>query len=110
MDINKLSMNEKIFLAGCIKSMILSDNSVDDEEEDTLNQIIANGFTDFEDRLADLEDRVKDEEGFWEMARTITDKNSRKLITDVLGSLMIREGVVTTGEHKLIATLEDIWK
>lgn len=110
-DIRRLSDQEKMFLAGCIKSMILADGQIDEEEILDLEKITTEmHFDDFEAALEDFEDQVRDEETFWAIAKQIGEPSTQGLIIKVLFELSIQEGYSATPQEKLLHELKDIWK
>lgn len=108
-NIEKLNAHEKMFLAGCIESIMLADGVSSKEEIGGLNTIVSNDFPDFDERLAEFDNRVKDEEGFWQLAKSITDRNNQDLILQVLDELALQDGIIKNNEDKLLDKLKEIW-
>lgn len=109
-DIAKLSKPEKIFLAGCIKKIILGDGVTNLEENEELNAIIEQDFSDFDKRLVEFEDKVKEEEDFLAMAATVKGKASRTVILNVIHDLSMHGGFVKKSEDGLLEELKEAWK
>lgn len=108
--LTQLNRHERVFLAGCIKSMLMSDGTIEEQENADLDDQIARlRFADFDDCLAEFEATVKDEEGFWEQAKAIEREEVRDLILEALRELMVHGGVPgRSGEH-LLEPLKEIW-
>ncbi len=108
--LTKLNRRERVFLAGCIKSMVMSNGAIEDQENADLDDQIARlKFADFDDCLAEFEATVKDEEGFWDQAKTIEREEVRDIILESLQELMVHGGVPgRSGEH-LLEPLRRIW-
>ncbi|MBN1797243.1 MAG: TerB family tellurite resistance protein [Spirochaetales bacterium] len=107
--IEELSAHEKMFLAGCIESVMLADGASSEEEIGRLNTIVSDDFPDFDERLAEFDSRVKDEESFWQTAKSITDRNSQDLILQVLDGLALQDGMIENSETKLLDKLKTLW-
>ena len=108
--LTQLNRRERVFLAGCIKSMLMSNGTIEEQESADLdNQLVRLKFADFDDCLAEFEATVKDEEGFWEEAKTIERAEVREIIVESLRELMVHGGVPgRSGEH-LLEPLKEIW-
>ncbi len=110
-DVTKLSEQEKIFLAGCIKSMILADGTIDDAELDDLDKIMTSlKFSDFDESLEKFEESVQDEEGFFKLAEQITNSASKDMILGVLDELSLQTGVAGENKTRLLKRIKEIWK
>ena len=105
-----LTRKERVFLAGCIKSMLLSDGVIDDQENSELDALILRlKFEDFGGCLTEFESLVGDQESFWEMAGTIVRAEAQNLILESLREIMLHGGVPgEAGEH-LISRLKETW-
>ena len=109
--VTKLSDDEKLFLAGCIKSIILADGTIESEEIDDLNKLTEElGFNDFEEKLEAFENKVHDSEMFWEMAAKIEGKEVRDIILKVMQELSLQDGFTEKVEEKLLSKLIEIWE
>jgi hypothetical protein len=109
-EIKSLSTREKAFLAGCIKMIILSDGIVNNDENEELNLIIAKEFEDFDERLVDFENEVKEEEDFLKMAHSVKNDGTRELILEIVHELALHGGFVNRSESSLLSKLEGVWK
>jgi hypothetical protein len=111
MDIGKLSNEKKMFLAGCIRNLILADGNIMDEELEDLDRLLPNlNFYDFDERLQEFEENVHDEETFWAEAAKIDDPETQDLILNVLDELSIMDGYRGQSEKQLIRDLHTLWK
>jgi DnaJ-domain-containing protein 1 len=109
-NIDQLSNEERIFFAGCIKNMMLADGSVDEAESKYLETVIQEfGFSDYEERLSDFENDIKDTDSFWEMADRIEGQETRDLIIETLYMFSIQDGIEEMAEKKLLEDLKDSW-
>ena len=54
-DIKKLDDRERIFLAGCIESMMLADGFSSEAENSDLNSIVSRDFPDFDMKLQEFD-------------------------------------------------------
>ena len=110
MKIDKLDKQEKVFLAGCIKSMILADGKIVEEELIDLEKINKEiNFTDFEETLEEFELNVKDEESFWDYAEKIKSETAKELILQTINELSLQKGYTQINELNLIKKLEKKW-
>lgn len=105
-----LQPEEKTFLAGCMKSMIMASGSIDDAELEDLDKLYEElGFTDYERCLDIFEDEVQDTDTFWKRAETIQREEAQELILEVLYELSIQDGFASSGEAHLLQDLKEKW-
>lgn len=110
-DISNFEGLERVFLAGCIKNMIMADRQFDETELDELDQILEDcNFTDYEESLEEFENTIHDTESFWEMAENIENSETHEAILEVLYNLSIQKGVEDPTEEHLISRLKEIWQ
>jgi uncharacterized tellurite resistance protein B-like protein len=107
--IEKLQPNEKMFLAGCIESLMLADGLSSEEEIQGLNEIVRDEFPDFDERLSEFDKRVNNDEDFWEMAKSITDRKSQDIILQVLDGLALQDGIMKNNENRLLDKIKELW-
>ena len=106
----QLTKNERIFLAGCIKSMMLSNGVIENQENVELDDLIVRlKFKDFGDCLEEFESSVKDEEAFWQMASTIERPQVRSIILESLREMILHGGVPGEAGENLLARLRQSW-
>ncbi len=110
-EVSELNEQEKIFLAGAIKVLILADGEVGEEELDDLDRIVDElGFVDFDEHLERFEAAVKDEADFEFLARNIFHEPTKSLITRILWDLALQEGFASPAEEKVIQNIRTWWK
>lgn len=108
--IKRLNEEEKMFMAGCIKQMIMVDGSFEEEELLDLDRITEDlQFDDFEASLEAFEEQIVDEESFWEVADHISDASTQELIISVLYELSLQDGLIEEEEGSLIQELKEHW-
>lgn len=109
--IDNLSRDERIFLAGCIESMILADGHIEESELEDLNRIIEEtGFTDYEECLDEFAEEVQDEETFFEKAKEIASAEIQNEILEIIDELALQDGFSDVDQDHLIHRLESIWE
>jgi hypothetical protein len=110
-DIEKLNNEEKIFLAGCIKTMILADGTISPSEITDIDQLFSKeGFKDFDSSLKEYEETVSSNEEFWNYAKKISSPASREIILQHLYEISLRDGIPAIAEKKFFDTLKEFWK
>jgi hypothetical protein len=110
-EISSLTTHEKVFLAGCIKNMIMADGAFGDPELNELDVLLDElDFTDYEEYLEEFENGVTDSDSFWEMAETIEDRETQEMILEVLYDLSIQKGLEESAEKNLLSSLKEIWQ
>ena len=67
------------------------------------------GFHDFDDMLEAFEDKIEDDESFWELAESITSKDVQNIIIETLYEISIQDGFVAPGQKKLMEDLKAAW-
>lgn len=106
-----LNEQEKIFLAGAIKAMILADGTPSEEELDDLDRIVDGlGFHDFDEHLERFENDVDSEEDFEYLARNIFHAEAKNQITRILWDLALQKGFASPEEEKLIKNIRTWWQ
>ena len=110
-DIEKLDQNEKILLAGCIKSIILADGKISTSETEDIDKLYTSEhFNDFEECLEKFESKVKSEEDLWTMAKKITNEENQSIILGYIYEFSIQDGYSNRSETQFINKLKDFWK
>ena len=111
MKISQLDWDEKMFLAGCLKSAIMADGTFGDDELAELEELESElPFRDFPAALEEFEVTVKDTESFWEMAEEIQNTDTREFILFLLREMSLREGFPDENELSLIHELQEVWE
>ncbi len=105
-----LNQTERMFLAGCMKNLILYDGTIETNEIEGLDDVIdALRFTDFDERLNKFEEQTSTWEEFWEEAAQIKSQESRQFILDVLEEMAVKDALYERAERKLIDDLRAHW-
>ena len=106
----KLTKAERVFLAGCIKSMLLADGSIEPQEIAELDVLTKKlDFADFDECLSELEASVSDDEAFWAMATRIARPSARAVILQALDAVLLHEGIPTEPPRHFIDQLKRTW-
>jgi len=109
-NVNLLDQKEKVFFAGCLKSLLLSDGKIEESEITDLHQLTEKLYFDsFDSYLETFEERVKTIETFWEMAEKITDSDVQDLIITSLHEIMLKDHIPGVQNGRLIEELEHMW-
>lgn len=110
-DLSKLDKTAKIFLAGCMKTMMMADGNISQSELKDIDKLYTQEhFTDFEECLEEFENIVNEEKDFWKMAGTITDQAIRDEILGHIYEVSLEDGIASDSETKFYKKLEDFWK
>lgn len=110
MKIEDLTMDERVFLAGALKVLVLSDGVVDDEEiqgVDALRDVYH--FDDMDECLERFEERVSSDEEFDRFAASITRPEARDLILGELDRISLRGGFQDHQEEFFLKNLRALW-
>ncbi len=106
-----LNEQEKIFLAGAIKALLLADGSVEEEQLNDLDRLVSGlGFDDFDEHLVRYEKIAASDQDFEFLARNIFHPEAKILIASVLGELATQRGFASPEDDELIARIRDLWK
>lgn len=106
-----MNEQEKIFLAGAIKALILADGQPSKEELDDLDRIVKGlGFDDFDEHLVRFEKEVVTDEDFEYLARNIFHPEAKSQITRILWDLALQKGFALEEEEELIEKIRQWWK
>lgn len=110
-EIADLNEQEKIFLAGAIKVLILTDGNPSDQELADLDRIVDElGFHDFDEHLERFEVDAPNPGDFEYLARNIFHPDAKAVITRVLWDLALQKGYPSPGDEKLIKNIRQWWK
>lgn len=110
-NIEKLSHEEKIFLAGCIKTMILADGNITSSELSDIDDMYnKEGFDDFDECLQKYEDKIKSNEVFWNLAEKITSIESQEIILEALDEIALEGGFADPAEKIFYNKLVKFWE
>ncbi len=110
-DISDLNEQEKVFLAGSIKVLILSEGTSVPRTLDDLDRIVEGlGFDDFDEHLVRFEKAVVTDEDFQYLASNIFHAPAKALITRVLWDLALQKGFASPDDEELIRKIRGWWK
>ena len=111
MKLSGFTSKEKLFLAGCIKSIILSDGKIENEELKDLEKIIEGfDFPDFEESLEKFENQIKNTEEFWSLSKTILKDEVKEQTLAILYELSLQEGYQSKNAKSFLQKLQNIWQ
>jgi len=110
-DIEKLSFDERVFLAGSIKTMILADGNISGSELTDIDDLQKmEGFDDFDKCLEEFENKVTSNEEYWKYAESITNEKTREIIMKYLDEVSLKDGFPDASERNLFNKLVNLWK
>lgn len=108
--VGSLTKSERVFLAGCIKTMVLSGGAIENQEMVELDELISRlSFSDFDECLAEFEAGVTSEESFWASADSIKRPAARDVILESVRLIMLHAGIPADTEAGLLRRLEGVW-
>jgi len=109
--VHTLTHDEKVLLAGAIKTTIVGDGAIEGPELDDLDQISRRlSFHDYEQCLEEFEQRVPDEDAFYEAARAITNPQAQDVILHVVYDLSLHSGAAEGPQERVFDRLNAIWR
>ena len=109
-ELHKLSRQERVFLAGAVKALMLADGKIEEAELEDLDQIVAKlKFDDFDSCLEQYEQEARREDGFRVLAENIFHEETRRLILSLLWELALQRGAAQPDEVAVIKTLQSWW-
>ena len=110
-DVGKLTKEERVFLAGCIRAVTMADGSIEEGELEDIDSILKKlKFRDYEECLVEFEENIKDEESFYEYARRIKNKDARDIILKTIYELSLQDGLPEESEENIFNRLNRIWQ
>jgi hypothetical protein len=109
-ELGKLSREEKVFLAGCIKTVILAHGDIEQPELEDLDRIYRNlDFHDYEQRLSEFEQEVHDKEAFYAAAKKIDNPAAQDIILRVAYELSLQSGIPGDSQENIFENLSKLW-
>jgi len=109
--IEDLNEQERIFLAGAIKVLLLTDGMSSAKELDDLDRIVNElGFHDFDQTLERFEAAMIDDQDFEFLARNIFHREAKTLITSILWDIALQKGYASPEDEDLIKKIREWWK
>jgi hypothetical protein len=110
-ELSRLSHEEKVFLAGCIRAVVLADGAMNDAELTDVGKISQRlDFTDYEQCLDEYEEMDLDEEGFLREAGKITRPETQDLILNTVYELTMQNGAPSDEQEGVFKTLSGLWE
>lgn len=109
-DISFMSHDERVFLAGCIETIIVADSNIEENELENLDKTLKElNFEDFDDCLSEFESQIKDSETFFEKAETITKPEVKDIILKIIYEFLRANGIPEKSEESLFKRLSKLW-
>lgn len=109
-DISFMNYDERVFLAGCIETIIVADSNIEENELENLDRTVKElNFKDFDDCLSEFESSIKDSETFFEKAETITKPEVKDAILEILYEFLRSNGIPEKSEESLFKRLSNLW-
>lgn len=109
-DVSELNEQEKIFLAGAIKALILVDGIATPQQLDDLDRLVDGlGFHDFDEHLKRFEVDAPNVEDFEYLARNIYHGPAKRLITQILWDIALQKGFALPEDEELIRHIREWW-
>lgn len=109
-DISFMNHEERVFLAGCIETIIVADSNIEENELENLDKTVKElNFKDFDDCLSEFESSIKDSETFFEKAETITRPEVKDVILRIIYEFRRSNGIPEKSEESLFERLNKLW-
>ncbi len=109
-DISFMNHDERVFLAGCIETIIVADSNIEENELENLDRTVKElNFEDFDDCLSEFESSIKDSETFFEKAETITKPEVKDAILKIIYEFLRSNGIPEKSEESLFNRLSKLW-
>ncbi len=109
-DISFMNHDERVFLAGCIETIIVADSNIEENELENLDRTVKElNFKDFDDCLSEFETQIKDSETFFEKAETITKPEVKDAILKIIYEFLRSNGIPEKSEEGLFERLSKLW-
>ncbi len=110
-ELSHLSHDERVFLAGCIRTIMLADGGVEDAEVKDLDRIYNSlHFDDYEQCLDEFEEIAPDEGAFLERAAAIRNPEAQDLILKTVYELTVQNGAPSDDQEGIFLKLSKLWK
>jgi hypothetical protein len=106
-----MNHEERVFLAGCIETIIVADSNIEENELENLDKTVKElNFEDFDDCLSEFESSIKDSETFFEKAETITKPEVKDAILKIIYEFLRSNGIPEKSEESLFKRLSKLWR
>ena len=100
-ELGGLNHRGKVFLAGCIRAIILAEGTLQSSELDDLDKIYRRlGFHDYEACLEEFEGAIKGEEAFLKEAAEVTSPAAQDVILQVAYELSLQNRVPDAAQEE----------
>jgi len=110
-ELARMSHEEKVFFAGCIRAVMLADGSIQEAEVKDLDKIYRRlEFHDYEECLDEFEKKAPDEDAFMKEAAKITNPAAQNLILRTLYELNVQNGVPEDAQEGIFMKLSRLWQ
>lgn len=109
--LSHLNHDEKVFLAGCMRTVMLADGSMQDAELNDLDRIYRTlDFGDYDECLGEFEEKIKDEDAFMNEAVNIKNPEAQDLILSTVYELTVQNGAPEDEQEGLFMKLSRLWE
>ena len=110
-EMSRLSHEEKVFFAGCIRAVMLADGSIQEAELKDLDKIYRKlDFHDYEECLDEFEDKAPDEDAFLSEAKKIANPAAQDLILNTVYELTVQNGAPQDAQEGIFMKLTRLWE
>lgn len=110
-ELSQLDRAERVFFAGCIRAVMLADGSIQEAEVKDLDRIYKRlGFHDYEECLAEFEEKASDEAGFMKEAAAVRNPAAQSLILKTIYELTVQNGAPADAEEAIFMRLSRLWE
>jgi hypothetical protein len=110
-ELSQMDRAERVFLAGCIRAVMLADGNIQEAELDDLDKIYKRlGFHDYEECLDEFEKKAPDETGFMAEAAAVRNPAAQDLILKTIYELTVQNGPPEHAEQAIFMKLSRLWE
>jgi hypothetical protein len=110
-ELSQLSHAEKVFFAGCIRTVMLADGNIQEAELKDLESIYRKlDFHDYEECLDEFEEKSPDEAAFLKEAAKIANPAAQDLILSTLYELTVQNGAPEDAQEGIFMKLTRLWE
>ena len=109
-DISFMNHEERVFLAGCLETVVVADSNIEENELENLDKTVKElNFEDFDDCLSEFDRTIKDSESFFEKAEIITRAEVRDAVLKIIYEFLRSNGIPEKSEEGLFERLSKLW-
>lgn len=105
---SKLTKNEKLALAGVIKWVVSTDH--EDSIRGIENFFYKNGWYDYNQIYIEMDKKFQEIDELKEFLLLIKNAETRKIIIQIAGDIVISDSIITNEEKEVINFLRKIWQ